>query len=204
MRILISYEDIERRVREMAHVINNDYMNESITTICILKGAVMFFSDLVRYIHLPLKYEFVSVNTYGDSEEPETAPVVDLMGIDVENITDKNVLIVEDVIGTGNTLKEVIRIVNDFSPKTLRVCALVDKVEGSIDLDGIDPETFRLYLGFRVNPKLFIIGYGMDNKGLMRNQMDITTKRPHTEHISVFELNGSPKTIEQLGQGEVK
>ena len=200
MKILIPYEDIDVRVREMAHTINNDYLNESITVICVLKGAVMFFSDLIRYIHLPVKCEFVSVSTYGDSEQSETLPAVDLMGVDTENITDKNVLIVEDVIETGNTLKEVVRIVKQFEPKTLRICALIDKIKEPIHFGEVDPKTFRLYLGFKINPELFIVGYGMDNKGIMRNQIDITTKRDESQHISVLKLNGVPQTVDQLGR----
>lgn len=197
MKMLIPHETIYNRVREMAHIINNDYLEESITVVCVLKGAVMFFSDLVRHIKSPVKYEFVSVSTYGDEETPQAEPIVNLMGITPENINDQNVLIIEDVIDTGNTLKAVAEQLCDFSPKTLRACVLVDKTKDGIAFDESPMESFRVYLGFRVDPDVFIIGYGMDNKGFMRNQADITTKRESSEHVAAEKLNGG---FRQLGR----
>lgn len=190
MQTIISSDSIQQRVRELADTINNDYPNEPLIVVCVLKGAVMFFSDLVRYLDMPVKYEFISVSSYGDNETPSQLPEVNLIDLNPFDIKNQNVLIVEDILGTGNTLEAVVRLISSFYPKDLRACILVDKTKNGFNFSNINVKNFRLYLGFRVISKAFLIGYGLDDKGFKRNESSIMTNNT-AQLIMAEKLNGS-------------
>ena len=188
MKIVLSHRDIQNRVQELAYAINEDFQNEEITLVCVLKGAAIFFTDLSRYLTSPVRFEFFSVSSYGDDETPQTLDV-GMIGIRTENFFEKHVIIVEDIIETGGTIQSVLELIRPCEPKSLSLCVLTDKAEsdGVFKNLGLD----RCYLGFKVTPGAFLVGYGMDNKQLMRNHKDITIKRDNSKHISLEKLNGS-------------
>ena len=188
MKIVLPHEEIQKRVRELAYAINEDFQNEEITLVCILKGAVIFFSDLSRYLSSPVRFEFFSVSSYGDGEIPQTSDV-EMIGIRTESFFEKHVMIVEDIIETGGTIRSVLELIRSCEPKSVSLCILANKATSDEVFNDLGVE--RCYLGFRVTPGAFLVGYGMDNKQLMRNHNDITIKRDNSKHISLGKLNGS-------------
>ena len=197
MKIVLSHENIQMRVQELAYAINEDFQNEEITLVCILKGAVMFFTDLSRYLTSPVRFEFFSVSSYGDNETPQTLDV-EMIGIRTENFSEKHVIIIDDIIETGGTIQSVLELIRSCEPKSVSLCILADKAASDEVFNNLEIE--RCYLGFKVTPDVFLVGYGMDNKQLMRNHKDITMKRDNSKHISLGKLNGSrfPKISKEM------
>lgn len=161
LKILFSEKDIQEKVKEIAANINLHYKDEEIQVICVLKGAVMFCTDLVKYINSPVKMEFIRLSSYGSSTT--SSGKVRAVDISLPNLNDKNVLIVEDIIDTGLTAKFLMDFINDnFKTKTTKFCSLLDKKcfrKTSIEAD---------YTGFEIDDK-FVIGYGLDYDGNFRN-----------------------------------
>jgi hypoxanthine phosphoribosyltransferase len=167
-RILIEEEEIKRRVRELGAEITEDYrrvLGESrwerpLLTIGLLCGAAIFLADLVRAIDLPLEYDFITVQSYGDATSPgELRLLQDLE----EQLEGRDLLLVEDIVDTGRTLKYIQESLRARSPRSLKTCCLLDKVarrEVEVELD---------YVGFRLEKDEFVIGYGLDYAGLYRN-----------------------------------
>ncbi|HID15814.1 MAG TPA: hypoxanthine phosphoribosyltransferase, partial [Candidatus Atribacteria bacterium] len=163
---LISGEDIQKRIKEMGDKITKDYAGKEILAICVLKGASIFMADLVRYIKVPLKFDFIAVSSYGDSTFSLGAVKI-LKDID-QDIAGKDVLLVEDIVDTGYTLNYLLRIFKARNPKSLKVCTLLSKPSRrKIDVT-VD------YCGFEV-PDKFVVGYGLDFRGYYRNYPYIFT-----------------------------
>jgi hypoxanthine phosphoribosyltransferase len=157
--VLISEEEIALRVQELGHKITQDYANEDLVVICVLKGAFMFCSDLIKRINLPIRLEFVSVSSYGDAmvSSGEVKMDMDVTG----SIEGKNVLIVEDIVDTGLTISELERHMLAKKPRTLKVASLLykpEKLKYNVSVD---------YLAFEIEDK-FVIGYGLDYAGRYR------------------------------------
>lgn len=164
--VLISGEDIQKRIKEMGDKITKDYAGKEILAICVLKGASIFMADLVRYIKIPLKFDFIAVSSYGDSTFSLGAVKI-LKDID-QDIAGKDVLLVEDIVDTGYTLNYLLRIFKARNPKSLKVCTLLSKPSRrKIDVT-VD------YCGFEV-PDKFVVGYGLDFRGYYRNYPYIFT-----------------------------
>ena len=160
--ILLSDEVIHRRVKELAKQISKDYAGKELVTIGILKGAVIFLSDLIRYIDqdVDVVMDFMAVSSYGDSTK--TSGIVKITkDIDI-NIRGKNVLIVEDIVDSGLTLSYLIRMMGEREPESIRVCVLLDKEERRKVQVNVD------YKGFDI-PDKFVVGYGLDYAGKWRN-----------------------------------
>ena len=158
--ILFSEEKIESKVNELAHRIMDDYKGEEILLVGVLKGACVFISDLIRKIDLDVSLDFMAVSSYGMSTE--SSGVVKILKDLDSDIEGKNVLIVEDIIDTGLTLKYLTENLKSRKPKSLKICTLLDKPERrrcEIDVD---------YIGFKI-PDKFIVGYGIDCKEKFRN-----------------------------------
>lgn len=158
--ILISKEDISKRVKELAHEINEDFSGEEVVLIGLLRGSVIFLADLAREIDLDAKIDFMTVSSYGNNME--TSREVRIIKDLDELIEDKNVIIVEDIIDTGYTLKKVLETLEIRKPKTLKLCTLLDKPnrrEVDIEVD---------YTGFQI-PDEFVVGYGIDYAQKHRN-----------------------------------
>lgn len=150
----ISHSQIQEKVKEIAQKIEEDFKDEPIVFVGTLKGAFMFLADLVRAIKNPkVSIDFIRVKSYGLSSTSSEEVVITK---DVEvSIKDKNVILVEDIVDTGYTLKFLVDFLKFRSPKVLKVCALIDKKERrkiKINLD---------YVGFEVE-KGFLVGYGLD------------------------------------------
>lgn len=152
MKVVISAEDIAARVKELGEDISKDYNGEPLTVVCVLKGAVLFFSDIVRHIDCPLELEFVRLASYGNGTQSGEL----VFSKDLETtIQGKHVLIVEDIVDSGRSMDFLIRTFEERKPKSLKLASLVDKYERrevSLDVD---------YPGFKLD-KGFIVGYGMD------------------------------------------
>jgi hypoxanthine phosphoribosyltransferase len=150
---LISESDIQDRVNELAARISADYANEEeIVLIGVLKGAFIFLADLARRLTIPRSIEFIAVSSYGSgSKSGAVRLVMDVRG----NIEGKHVLIVEDIVDTGNTLNYLIGILQSHGPASIRTCTLLHKA-GSTEVDvAID------YVGFGIGDE-WVVGYGLD------------------------------------------
>ena len=158
---LIDRKTVENRIKELAKQIEKDYAGEELYCVGLLKGSVVFLSDLVKEINIPVIIDFMSVSSYG-SETVSSGDVKILKDTDLD-LRGKHVLIVEDIIDTGLTLEHVIKYFKDSKGvKTLKTCTLLSKPERrkvNIDID---------YVGFDV-PDKFVIGYGLDYDQKYRN-----------------------------------
>lgn len=168
-RILLSGEEIDKRVTEIAETITREYAGESVLMVGILRGAVVFFAELVKKIDLDLRFDFMVVSSYGNSTDSsgEVRIVKDLS----QPIEGMNVIIVEDIIDTGYTLKNLMKLLRTRNPKSLKICALLDKPSRrKVELEGD-------YVGFKV-PNEFVVGYGLDYNERYRNLPDICILKP--------------------------
>lgn len=168
-RILLSGDEIAERVTEIAEKITRDYAGESVLMVGILRGAVVFFAELVKKIDLDLRFDFMVVSSYGNSTDSsgEVRIVKDLS----QPIEGMNVIIVEDIIDTGYTLKNLMKLLRTRNPKSLKICALLDKPSRrKVELEGD-------YVGFKV-PNEFVVGYGLDYNEKYRNLPDICILKP--------------------------
>ena len=167
--VLISSEEIEAKVREIGARITEDYRGEKPLLVGILRGAVVVMSDLMRNIDLQCELDFMDISSYGTGTS--SSGVVRILKDLEEDITDRHVLIVEDIIDTGLTLSYLMRSLNARKPASLEICALLSKPSRRrADLD-------VRYLGFEV-PDEFVVGYGLDYAGAYRNLPDICVLKP--------------------------
>ncbi len=158
--VMIGKEELKKRVQELGAEISKDYKGESILAICVLKGAVIFMSDLIRELNIETKIDFMAVSSYGASTK-STGVVRILKDLD-SNIEGENVIIVEDIIDSGLTLKYLKEYLMARNPKTLKICTLLDKPERRV------AEVSADYIGFSIENK-FIVGYGLDFNQKYRN-----------------------------------
>lgn len=164
-RILISSEQIEQRIREMAVQIEGDYPEGPIYLISILKGAFIFLADLARALkRTSVRIEFMGISSYGD-QKSSSGQVKVTRDLDV-NIEGHHVLIVEDIIDSGLTLSYLTRLLEQRRPKTLEIVTLLDKPERRLQ-----PVNVK-YVGFQI-PDEFVVGYGLDYAEDYRNLSDI-------------------------------
>ncbi len=152
-RVLISAEEIGRRTEELAREISEDYAGRDLVMVGVLKGAFVFLADLARRVRIPLEIDFVAVSSYGS--DTESSGVVRIMkDLDLD-IAGKDVLLVEDIVDTGLTLKYLVGLLKERGPASVEICALLNKPEArKVDLE-------VKYSGFDV-PPLFVVGYGLD------------------------------------------
>lgn len=164
-RILITSEQIEKRIREMAAEIAADYPEGPLYLISILKGAFIFLADLARAIHCPsVRVEFMGISSYG-KQKTSSGQVKVTRDLDV-NIEGQHVLIVEDIIDSGLTLKYLTRLLEQRHPKSLAIATLLDKPDRRVR-----PVEVK-YVGFTI-PDEFVVGYGLDYAEDYRNLSDI-------------------------------
>ncbi|MBO8127731.1 MAG: hypoxanthine phosphoribosyltransferase [Peptococcaceae bacterium] len=166
---LISAEQIQDKVRQMGAVISRDYQGKDLVVVGILKGSVLFLADLIRYITVPLSIDFVAVSSYGASTT--SSGVVRILKDLEESIEGKHVLIVEDIIDTGLTLKYLLENLWARNPADVKVCVLLDKPERR----KVDVKIH--YQGFSI-PDKFVVGYGLDYNEHYRNLPGVWTLKP--------------------------
>ena len=160
VRELISEADVEAKIAELGAQISKDYEGESVFLLCILKGGVFFTTELAKRITVPVSLDFMSVSSYG--AETESSGVVRIIKDLDTSIEGKNVLVVEDIIDTGRTLAYLLENLKHRNPKSLKLCALLDKPERRVSDVAVD------YKGFEI-PDEFVVGYGMDYDQKYRN-----------------------------------
>jgi len=158
--VLVSAEALQRRVRELGEEISRDYAGRPLLLIGVLKGAVFFLSDLMRFIDIPVEVDFMAVASYGSATD-SSGVVRILKDLDAA-IEDRDVVIVEDIVDSGLTLQYLLRNLGSRNPRTLEVCALLTK-----------PERRKValqskYVGFEI-PNTFVVGYGLDYAERHRN-----------------------------------
>ena len=174
LKVLISREEIARRVAELGAEITRDYAGRSIILVGVLKGAAIFLSDLARHIQLDATFDFIGVCSYGNRPSPaqelqsgwdSTGEVRLTKDVD-QSMRSKNVIIVEDILDTGLTLTFLKKILLAHQPESLRIAALLDKPSRRKQPMQAD------YLGFTI-PDEFVVGYGLDYAEMYRNLPDI-------------------------------
>src|SRR5579863_7675747 len=186
--ILITAEEIQAKVKELGQRITIDYQDKNVLLLGTLKGAVPFIGDLARAIDLPLEIDYMAVSSYGNSTE--SSGVVRILK-DLEGpVQQKHVLIVEDIVDSGQTLHYLMDVLRQRRPLSLRVCALLDKGRERVKVVKLD------YTGFQI-PDRFVVGYGLDYAQRYRNLPYIgilkptvyedQTARPETLHKSPAE-----------------
>lgn len=158
--VLVSAEDLQRRVRELGEKISSDYAGRSLLLVGVLKGAVFFLSDLMRFIDIPVEVDFMAVASYGSATD-SSGVVRILKDLDAA-IEGRDVLIVEDIVDSGLTLQYLMRNLGSRNPRTLEVCALLTKP----DRRKVDLPT--RYVGFEIADR-FVVGYGLDYAERFRN-----------------------------------
>lgn len=167
--ILISEEQIQQRVRELAQQINKDYAGKTVHLLCILKGGLMFLTDLAKHLTMPVTFDFIAISSYGDATK--SSGVVRITKDLEQSIEGKHVIIVEDIIDTGLTLSYLVKNLESRNPASVKICTLLDKPENR------DVEIPVDYVGFQV-PNLFLVGYGLDFQELYRNIPYIFVLKP--------------------------
>jgi hypoxanthine phosphoribosyltransferase len=167
VEILFTEEQIRTRVQDLGREISEDYKDRQLVFVPVLRGSVFFATDLARKVDVPLSLDFLSISSYGEGSEGVVRITKDLE----ENIAGKDVLLIEDIVDTGFTLKYLLRTLNSRNPKTIEVCTLLDrKARRIIEID-------LKYTGFEI-PDKFVVGYGLDFRQRYRNLPYIGVVRP--------------------------
>ena len=158
-KTLISEEKLQERVAELADQINSDFKNSNLIVVGLLTGTIIFLADLVRKIDLPLRLDFIGVSSYRNNTESSKLVFTKELNIDVK---DQDVLIVDDILDTGKTLKSAIDKINTMHPRKISTCVLLSKKARR------EYNTPADYVGFKI-PNEFAVGYGLDYAEHYRN-----------------------------------
>ena len=167
--ILITEEEIREKVTELGKKITRDYQGKDLVFIGVLRGAIIFMSDLARAISIPMIFDFMAISSYGAATE--SSGVVRILKDLDETIVGKDVLVVEDIVDTGLTLDYLLRILKSRKPASLKVCTFLNKSARRKVKVKVD------YLGFDI-PNKFVVGYGLDYAGKFRNVPFVFTLNP--------------------------
>ena len=161
IRVLLSEEEVDRRIKEVADQINRDYAGKEVHLICVLKGGVFFLCELAIRITVPVSLDFMSVSSYGD--DTKSSGVVRIVKDLDQPLEGKDVLIVEDIIDSGRTLAYLIEVLKQRNPKNIELCTLLDKPERRVK-----KQVQVKYTCFTI-PDEFVVGYGLDYDQKYRN-----------------------------------
>lgn len=168
-KVLLSKQEIAKRVKELGKQLSNEYKDKNPIIICILKGSCVFFADLIREMDIPLEIEFLAISSYGNSTN--SSGEVKVTKDTDKSLENRHVILIEDIIDTGLTLTYLKNMLQRRKPASLKICTLLDKPErreADIDAD---------YTGFKI-PNKFVIGYGLDFSQKYRNMPDICILKP--------------------------
>ncbi len=160
IKVLVSEEDVNKRIKEIGEEISKDYEGKDVHLICVLKGGVFFMCELAKRISVPVSMDFMSVSSYGN--EKVSSGIVKIVKDLDESIEGKDVLIVEDIIDSGRTLSYLVEILKKRNPNSVKICTLLDKPERRVVDVKVD------YVGFNI-PDEFVVGYGLDYQQKYRN-----------------------------------
>lgn len=160
IRVLLSEEEVDKRIAEIAAKISEDYNGEQVHMICVLKGGVFFTCELAKRLTIPVSMDFMSVSSYG--ADTKSSGVVKIVKDLDEGIEGKNVLVVEDIIDSGRTLSYLLEYLRNRNPKSMKLCTLLDKPERRVVEVDVDYTCFDI-------PDEFVVGYGLDYAQKYRN-----------------------------------
>jgi len=172
--ILITRAQLERRVRELAAIIQHDFTERELVVVALLTGTIMFLADLIRRLTLPLRLDFIGVSSYGSRTEPGELNFTKELRLDV---CGRDVLVVDDILDTGQTLSRVLAKLRLLEPRSTKVCVLLEKLARRTENIQAD------YIGFSV-PDLFVVGYGLDFAERYRNLPFIGVLKPEIYQAS--------------------
>jgi hypoxanthine phosphoribosyltransferase len=167
-RVLISEEQIERRLREMAREIQRDFAGRELVMVSLLNGTVMFLADLIRHLTVPLRLDFIGVSSYGAGSRPGEIVFTKELRLDVRG---RDVLLVDDILDTGKTMVRVLEKLGPLQPRGIKTCVLLNKAARRVERIEAD------YVGFEI-PDFFVIGYGLDFAERYRNLPFLGVLRP--------------------------
>ena len=193
-RVLIDADTIQARIRELGKEIAGVYRGQDLLLISVLKGSIVFMADLIRAINLPHEIDFMATSSYGSGTQSSGA--VRILKDLNKSIENRNVLIVEDIIDSGNTLNYLVRILQERQPASLRIVTLLDKPERR------EVETKVDWIGFSI-PNDFVVGYGLDYNELYRNLPYIGVLKPevYTPLYASPNPGADPKADSEANQG---
>lgn len=160
IRVLLSEEELDRRIAELGAQISADYAGQTVHLICILKGSIFITCELAKRITVPVTIDFMCVSSYGAAME--SSGVITIKKDLEESIEGRNVIVIEDIIDTGRTLKYLLEDLTKRNPRDLKLCAMLDKPERRVTDVAVD------YTGFEI-PDEFVVGYGLDYDQRYRN-----------------------------------
>lgn len=172
INVLISQEDVEKKIQELGKQISRDYAGKEVHLICILKGGVFFACELAKQITIPVSLDFMQVSSYGNATS--SSGIVRIKKDLDDSMEEKEVIIVEDIIDSGRTLHYLIPVLEKRGPKSIKLCALLSKP------DRREKEVTIDYLGFEI-PDEFVVGYGLDYAQKYRNLPYIGVVEPDEE-----------------------
>lgn len=161
IRVLLTEEEVNKKISEVAAQINKDYEGKEVHLICILKGGVFFTCELAKRLTIPVSLDFMSVSSYGS--DTKSSGVVKIIKDLDESLEGKNVIIVEDIIDSGRTLAYLIEVLKQRNPKNIELCTLLDKPERRVK-----KQVQVKYTCFTI-PDEFVVGYGLDYDQKYRN-----------------------------------
>lgn len=161
IRVLLSEEEVDRRIQEIGEQINKDYAGKEVHLICVLKGGVFFMCELAKRINVPVSLDFMSVSSYGD--DTKSSGVVKIVKDLDQPLEGKDVIIVEDIIDSGRTLAYLMEVLRQRGPKSIELCTLLDKPERRVK-----KQVQVKYTCFTI-PDEFVVGYGLDYDQKYRN-----------------------------------
>ncbi len=162
LKVLLDAEKVQNRIAELAVEISNDFKNKPVKIICVLRGGIFFTVDLTKKLDLIFDMDFVEISSYGNDQESSGNIVVKKDLTDTENLNEKHLIILEDIIDTGKSLKFLTEYLKKFNPLSVSSCVLLDKKSRRTENIAAN------YVGF-VIPDKFIIGYGLDYCNYFRN-----------------------------------
>lgn len=160
IKVLISEEEVSKRIAEIGKEISEAYAGKEIHLICVLKGGVFFMCDLAKTISIPVSMDFMSVSSYGDGTS--SSGIIKIVKDLDESLEGKHVMVVEDIIDSGRTLSYLLEILEKRKPASMGLCTLLDKPDRRVRDVKVD------YVGFEV-PDEFVVGYGLDYAQKYRN-----------------------------------
>ena len=167
-RILITERQIARRVRSLSAEIESDFRGREMVVVSLLSGTVMFLADLIRHLSIPMRLDFIGVSSYGTGTTSGELVFTKELRLDVRG---RDVLLVDDILDTGRTMKRVLAKLRPLKPRRIKTCVLLDKPARRVEKVRAD------YVGFSI-PDLFVIGYGLDYAERYRNLPFVGVLKP--------------------------
>ena len=160
IEVLISEEVVDAKIKELGEQISKDYEGKQVHLVCVLKGSVFFICELAKRITVPVTLDFMSVSSYGS--DTKSSGVIKIAKDLDESILERDILVIEDIVDSGNTLSYLLDMLKNRHPKSMKLCTLLDKPERRRKAVHVD------YTGFQI-PDEFVVGYGLDYAQKYRN-----------------------------------